>query len=223
MMPSTASETADVSRFEPIDTRFFVPRTPVSIVDYGATAEAFLARAMLESMGAVTLLHQPTPADFLLILGEETNVPPYLILCGHGDEVGFVFEEYGEGIDTSSLVDTSMPPEAVVSRVRLPGCVVLATGCLTGRGAMGQAFLRGDVRASIAPDGYPAGNDVPMFLTHFFHRLLVRRATGGGVGARRGVRGGEPHVPALYGRGRSPPRAVNRAAAAGSPPRHERG
>jgi len=167
-----------VSRFEPIDIRFFAPRTPVGIVDYGDTAEAFMLRAVLEGMGAVTLLHQPgTPEDFLLILGQEVNVPPYLVLCGHGDEVGFVFGEYVEGIDTSALSGTSMPPEAVARRVRLPGCVVLATGCSTGREAMGRAFLRGDARAYIAPDDDPDGNDVPMFLMHFFHRVLVRRAT----------------------------------------------
>lgn len=162
-----------VSRFEPIDTRFFSPQTPVCIVDYGDPAEAGLARDLLEGLGAVPLLHRPgTPDDFLLVLGQEADAPPFLLLCGHGDEICFVFGAYGPDIDPSALVGASTPPAAIAHRVRLTGSVVVSTGCLTGRAAMGQAFLRGRVRAYIAPDGYPSGPDALLLVAHFFHRCL---------------------------------------------------
>jgi hypothetical protein len=161
----------------PVDTRFHFPRTPVGIVDYGDPTEALLVRAILESLGAVTLLQLPgTPEDFLLCLGQEETAPPYLVLCGHGDETGFAFGDYREGIDRSALIGTSMPPAALTGRVKLPGCVVLSTACLSGRDEVGRAFLRGQARAYIAPDDYPLGADVPLFIMHFFHRLLARGA-----------------------------------------------
>jgi hypothetical protein len=167
----------NVPSFSPVDSRFLFPRTPVGIVDYGDTGEALLVRAILESLGAVTLLHLPgTPEDFLRCLEQGEAAPPYLVLCGHGDETGFVFGEYGEGIDTSALVGTSLPPAALTGRVRLPGCVVLSTACLSGREELGRAFLQGRVRAYVAPDDYPLGADVPLFVMHFFHRLLARGA-----------------------------------------------
>jgi hypothetical protein len=157
-----------------VDTRFFAPRTPVAIVDLDAAGEASLVRALLEGMGAVVSFHQPgTPEDFLLILGQSDTPPTYLILCGHGDEVGFVFGAYGSGIDTSSLVGESMPPASVAARARLSGRVVVSTACLTGTESFGQAFVGGGAAAYIAPEGYPDGTTPPLFIHHLFHQLLV--------------------------------------------------
>lgn len=164
-----------MTRPKPVDARFFAPRTPVAIVDLGDSHEAAVARALLEGMGAVTLLHAPgTPEDFLLVLGQEHDVAPYLLICGHGDGTGFVFGEYGEGIDTSALEGESMPPSSVAPRVRLPGCVVVSTACLTGRERFARAFMRGGIEAFVAPEGYPDGSDVPLFLAVFFHGALAR-------------------------------------------------
>ena len=160
---------------EPIDTRFYSPRTPIAIVDYGATSEAHALRVLLELMGAVTLLHQPgTPEDLLLILGQGEAAPPYVVLCGHGDQVGLVLGEYAPSIDTTALEGTSMPPPAIAGRIHLPGRTVINTACLAGREEMGRAFLRGGLRAYIAPDDYPEGRDVLLFLLHLFHPLLAR-------------------------------------------------
>ncbi len=120
-----------MSHFEPIDTRFFYPKIPVGVVALVDAAEALMVRAFLENIGALTLLHLPgTPEDFLLILGQQENIPPYLVICGHGNEVGFIFEEYVKSIDTSALSGISMPPASIAKRVRLPGCVVVSTACL---------------------------------------------------------------------------------------------
>ena len=42
---------------------------------------------------------------------------------------------------------------------------------------MGAAFIAGDVGAYIAPDDYPEGDDVLIFLMHFFNQVISRKAS----------------------------------------------
>lgn len=158
-----------------VDQSFYVPRIPVAVVDCGATGEALLLRSLLESMNAVVTLHQPgTPADFLLVLSETNDAPNFIALCAHGDENGFVFGSYASDIDTSCLVNGSLPSQALVGKVSLAGRVVLSTACGTGSKAFGEVFLAAGVRAYIAPSTEPEGADVALFLHHFFHEVLCR-------------------------------------------------
>jgi hypothetical protein len=160
-----------------IDQSFYAPRLPVAVIDCGATGEALLLRALLESMSAVVTLHQPgTPNDFLLVVGQGGDAPAFLVICGHGDENGLVFGEYAPDVDVSCLVNGSLPARALASRVDLPGRVVLSTACATGSQEFGRAFIEGGVRAYIAPSSYPDGADAALFLHHFFHHVLCRGA-----------------------------------------------
>ncbi|WP_184705039.1 hypothetical protein [Rhizobium lusitanum] len=161
-----------------IDKSFSWPREPVAIVAIGDSGEALLLRAVLESLGAVVLLHLPgTPDDVLKCLDQGADAPEYIILSGHGDETGFVLGEFVEEIDTSALVKGSLPPANLMSRINLPGKVVLSTACLTGNEAFAQAFLSGGVRAYIAPAEYPDGAAIPLFVHGFFYHLLQKQAS----------------------------------------------
>ena len=158
-----------------IDQSFYVPRIPVAVVDCGATQEAALVRGLLESMNAVVTLHQPgTPKDFLLVLGQGESAPAYMVICGHGDENGFVFGGYGPQIDTTCLVKGSLPAAVLAASIRLPGRIVVSTACDTGAEAFSQAFLAGGVRAYIAPAGAPEGADAQLFVHHFFYNVFRR-------------------------------------------------
>jgi hypothetical protein len=110
----------------------------------------------------------------LLVLGQGTGAPPFLVLCGHGGDSGFVLGHYGPGIDASMLVDGCLPPASLSGLVDLPGCLVLSLACQTGSADFGAAFLAGGVRGYIAPAGYPSGPDALLFLHHYFHCLLHR-------------------------------------------------
>ncbi len=125
-------------------------------------------------MNAVTILHGiGTPADFLHVINQPENTPPYLIISGHGDEGGLVFGEYIEGIDVSSLQDEVMPPEVIGSHVQLPQTVVISTACSAGVPEAGRAFLNGGVRAYIAADDDVTGEATALFLMHFFYKLTL--------------------------------------------------
>jgi hypothetical protein len=156
-----------------VDQSFYVPRVPVAVIDCGETSEALLLRGLLENMGAVVALHQPgTPADFLLVLGQGRDAPGFIVICGHGDENGLVFGDYAPDIDTSCLVQGSMPARALAGKVDLPNRVVLSTACATGSPEFGRAFIAGSVRAYIAPASYPEGAAALLFAHHFFYSIL---------------------------------------------------
>jgi hypothetical protein len=162
----------------PIDQSFDFPRTPVGVVGWASGAgEAQLTRALLESLGAVVTLHQPgTPSDFLRVLGQGDSAGSALVICAHGDANGFVFGDYAPGIDTSCLINGSMPAQAIAGNVRLPGRIVVSTACGTGSAAFAKAFTEGGLSAYIAPSHEPEGADVPLFLHLLFHQLLRRGA-----------------------------------------------
>jgi len=160
-----------------IDQKFMFPRVPVAVVDIGDTLEALLVRATLESMGAVVTLHLPgTPGDFLTLLAGGELVHQHVVISGHGDENGFVFGDYIEEIDTSMLIEGSLPPAVVAEHARLDGKIVLSTCCETGGKSYGDAFVeKGGAALYVAPDGSPEGADAPLFVHCFFHALLARK------------------------------------------------
>ncbi len=158
-----------------IDASFFVPRPLVAIVALGDSGEALLLRAILENLGAAVALHLPgVPADVIACFAQGSVAPAHLIVSGHGDENGLVLGEFGPGIDTSDLVDGSLPPAALHGRVDLPGTIVVSTACETGSPAFADAFLSGGAASYVAPGGYPEGAAVPLFVHLLYHELLRR-------------------------------------------------
>lgn len=156
-----------------IDESFDHPGTSVSVVAVEDGGEALPVRAILESLGAAVTLHLiGTPEDFLRVVGQGAAAPRYMVICGHGDENGLVFGEYGDGVVVSVLDNGSMPPDVIANRANLPDKVVVSTACKTGARPFGRAFLNGGATAYIAPDGYPDGADVGLFVHLLFHQIL---------------------------------------------------
>jgi len=114
-----------------------------------------------------------TPKDFLRVLGQGEAAGSALVICAHGDADGFVFGEYAPGIDTSFLINGSMPAHAIAGNVHLPRRIVVSTACGTGTAPFAKAFIDGGVSAYMAPSGEPEGKDVPLFLHHLFHLGLA--------------------------------------------------
>jgi hypothetical protein len=161
--------------WKPIDTEFFFKYRPVAIAPHGnAGDDSRFVRTLLEQLGAVVLLHQiGTPGDFLRVISQGQQAAPYLVICGHGDEDGLVFGEYAPNIDTSMLIDGKMPPKCIAEHVNLPDCVVINTACYAGREPMADAFMKGGLKAYIGSVDAPEFFLEPLFLAHFFYRLLT--------------------------------------------------
>ena len=158
--------------WKPIDTEFFVPLLPVSLVQVsGGGLE--LTRAALEALGCVVLTHRVgTPSDFLKALGQGEQSPRYMVILGHGDENGLVFGEYGGAIDTTMLHKGSLLPEAIWAHVNLPGCTVISYSCGGGADAMADAFLAGGVGAYIGCRTEVQTVALTLFLFHFLFGAL---------------------------------------------------
>jgi len=161
------------SLWSPIENAFHTKRHPVGIVDIAGDADARLARALLEGMGAVVRYYHPgTPGDFLKIIAQETEVPPYLIVCAHGHEGGIYFGDFCPEIDTSMLHEGSLPPATIAQHAALPECVILGLFCDSGDEPMAKAFLAGQAKAYIGVvEPNPDSLSVPLFLTQFFYEL----------------------------------------------------
>jgi hypothetical protein len=161
-----------------VDEKFYQPRIPVAVVAIGEASEAFLVRSILEGLGATVLLHLiGTPEDFLKVIEQGENAPRYVVICGHGNENGFIFGAYGGTIDTSALQQGAMPPSSIAERVDLPRKFVVSTACGTGSKAFGEAFRKGGVAAYIAPNGYPEGADAGLFIHLLFDQILRKRTS----------------------------------------------
>jgi len=170
----------EAAMWQPVDTTFHHRQLPVEIADFGAAGEAELLRALLESLGAVVLLHRlSTPADLLKVLAQGETCAPYLILSGHGDAGDLILGEYaaGIGIEVSMLRDGKLPPEVVAAHLHLPGCVVINTACEAGRPETARAFMQGGLRAYLAAAEELDGAAVPLFVMHFFYALTQQKAS----------------------------------------------
>lgn len=160
----------------PVNTKFYVPQLPVSIVSVSGGGQEF-TRATLEALNCVVLLHSVgTPSDFLQVIAQGQNAPRYMIIIGHGTQDGLDFGEYGPSdIDTSMLHNGAMPPEVIRQHVNLPGCTVFSYSCEGGSQTMAEAFLSGGLAAYI---GCRAGPDVAamnLFLFHFLHGVTAKK------------------------------------------------
>ncbi|MDA0745824.1 MAG: hypothetical protein O2954_04850 [bacterium] len=162
----------------PVDTKFFDKKLPVGIANVYSAQSALLFRTLLEDLGAVVLLHNlGTPGDFLEILAQGEDAPPYLIIAGHGDENGIVFGEFMESIDTSMLVEQSMPAKCIAQHINLPGTFVINLCCESGQQNMAEAFLAGGTSGYIGTDPNPPAVNHPLFIAHFFHSVIRRKKT----------------------------------------------
>ena len=161
--------------WQPVDTQFFATYHPVEVAEFGAVSpDGSFTRSLLEQLRAVVFLHSiGTPGDFLKVLSQGESAAPYLVICCHGDDNGLVFGEYIPSIDTSMLIEGSMPPECIAAHIKLPGCVVINTACAAGEARMAEAFMKGGLKAYIGTvEPVPQSEAEPLFIAHFFYKLF---------------------------------------------------
>jgi hypothetical protein len=182
----------------PIDTRFYHPRLPVSIIvlPNGAN-EAHAQRALLEALDCVVTIHWTgTPMDFLTVLGQGDTAPRYLLIAGHGTaEEGYWLDEYADFIDTSMLCGAYMPAEVIEPVVNLPGCTVISTACGGGSEAMGQAFTsNGKINAYIGCRIGPDGAAMEVFVVNFFFNVLHKKLSDRDAWQKAMLATDHPHI-----------------------------
>ncbi|GLW47042.1 hypothetical protein Stsp02_27040 [Streptomyces sp. NBRC 14336] len=133
-------------------------------------------RDALEVFGVrVHYLPVGQPRHLVAALDGSRPIAPYVILACHGDEGRVLLDELAEELARFQPFNGTLGPEQVRAHLRLPGSVVLVTGCETGHPALADAFLDAGASVYIAPEGAPFGYAsvfAPMFL---FYELTQQR------------------------------------------------
>ncbi|MEV7195086.1 hypothetical protein AB0N81_25250 [Streptomyces sp. NPDC093510] len=151
--------------------------TQVDLLDV-EEGNARALRGALEAFGVqvnYVRVGQPRHLVTALSAGTGHGAAPYVIIASHGDEGRIVLPELAAEMAEFQPFNEGMGPAEVRAHVRLPGSVVLLTGCDTGDPALVDAFLDAGASACVAPRGAPFGYAslfAPLFL---FYELTERR------------------------------------------------
>ncbi|MFD6435032.1 hypothetical protein [Streptomyces venezuelae] len=141
-------------------------------------------RDALEVFGVhVTYVPVGQPRHLVAALGGDSGtsadgahpVAPYVIIACHGDEGRIHIPELAPEMARFQPFNEEMGPDEVRAHVRLPGSVVILTGCDTGDPELVDAFLEAGASACVAPRGAPFGYAsvfAPLFL---FYELTELR------------------------------------------------
>ncbi|MGY1946710.1 hypothetical protein [Nocardia asiatica] len=100
-------------------------------------------------------------------LGGDSPVAPHVIVSCHGDDGRILLPELGGPVAEVQPFSGRMGPEHIRARLRIPGSIVICTGCETGNSSLAEAFL--DVGATT----YFAPSDAPDSHAAFFAVLLL--------------------------------------------------
>jgi len=150
-----------------------ISKTRILIAVYDSAAEALALRSALEQLGAlVTLLYLGRPDDFFALLRGESGIPfDELILCGHGEEGGFLFPPLHESLYTPDEPRGAVGADSVRKHLRLSGKTVISTACSTGLPPMTAAFTDRSC-TYLAPAGDIEGTGCFIFvILYYYHRL----------------------------------------------------
>lgn len=133
--------------------------TTVDLVDI-ESGDGTTMRPILESFGVrVNLLRVGQARHLVAALGGEATAPFVLLAC-HGDEGRIVIPELAEELERYQPFRRRCGPDELRSFARLPGSVVIATGCDTRDSELAEAFLGAGASAHVAPDGAPFVRDL---------------------------------------------------------------
>ncbi|MFG3256468.1 hypothetical protein [Streptomyces sp. NPDC048172] len=160
--------------------------TEVDVLGIGDAAESGALRTALEPFG-VHVNHFPVGSarHFVAALGGRRTPAPYVLLCCHGDEGRILLEELAEEIARFQPFPGHVGPAEVRTHVRLPGSVVISTGCETGAPELAEAFLEAGASAYVAPEGAPFGYASVFAPLLLFYELTETRSLEAAVGKLR--------------------------------------
>jgi|GEM_PF-5945588 len=148
------------------------------IVALEPSPEPQLLRLQLEHLGAqVRLVDLGRPSELFSSLDFYGQPADLAILCGHGDEAGFILPELAEGVDPLVLPNRRLTPQILAENLVSAPPTVISTACDTGHKAFAEAFFGVGTRSYIAPVGYPDGGVVPILLGVAFYRVVYAGAS----------------------------------------------
>jgi len=144
----------------------------ISVMSIGDSGEARLLRDLLETQGHdVRVVWVGKPSDVFEGFDFFGAAADAAILAAHGDDKGIVFPEMAPDVDTLELPDDRLTPDILRNNLRLAPPLVLSTACGSGIADFAAAFTQSGTQTYVAPDDYPEGADIAIWVAVFFREL----------------------------------------------------
>ncbi|MFI6871685.1 hypothetical protein [Nocardia sp. NPDC050406] len=149
--------------------------TEVDLLEIGDSS-ALTLRTALEELGIrVNYLPIGQARHVTAALGGDRPIAPFVILSCHGDSGSIFLPELGGEIAEVQPFVGTMGPDHVRNHLRLPGSVVISTGCDTGDPALAEAFLEVGASSYFAPTDSPDGHAAFMAALILFYEMTEGR------------------------------------------------
>jgi hypothetical protein len=151
------------------------PLPRVTVINIADALEAVALRAALEWWNIeVTLRHVGAADQLVALLDGTVALSPLVVLMCHGDERGILLPELAPELEQTQPFTGAVGPVELRQFLRVPGCAVVNTGCITGTGELAAAFIDGGASVYIGPADYPDAPGSLFFCLAFAYDHLVR-------------------------------------------------
>lgn len=144
----------------------------VDIVDLDDDLEAVALRSVLECFDFTVRMHYvATSGQLVRTLGDEDATSGNVVLMCHGGEEGLLLPELAGEVAAEQPYAGVMTAADFRSFLRLPGRLVINTGCLLGRQEYADAFLDAGCRSYVGPIDYVEAYASLFYVLHFLYGL----------------------------------------------------
>jgi hypothetical protein len=151
------------------------PLARVDIVEIEDTLAAQALRGALEYWGVQVTTHWVGMAqDIVRLLGGEEKLSEIVVLMCHGNDKGLVLPALHPSIERKQPYHGALTPQDLEEFLKLPGLIVLNTGCSLGTETFARSFLAAGCKAYIGATGDPEGSSALFHSMHLFYELICR-------------------------------------------------
>jgi hypothetical protein len=151
-----------------------IARADIVVID--DTLGSIALRDVLEYWGLQVTVHWVGMAqDAVRLLGGEENLSETIVLMCHGNDAGMVLPALHPSVEKKQPYHGALTPQDLRQFLKLPGRIVLNTGCSLGTERFARAFLDAGCKAYIGATGDPEGASSLFYALHLFYGLFGRR------------------------------------------------
>jgi hypothetical protein len=137
---------------------------------------AFALRSVLEYWGIRVHIHIIASANQLVeLLSTPEQRAPWIIIECHGIVEGLALPALAPEIEAAQQYHHSLSASNLHEFLRLPGALVINTGCSLGTPAFATAFLDAGCQAYIGATDDPYGNAALFYVLHLFYGLVCQQ------------------------------------------------
>jgi hypothetical protein len=178
------------------------PIARVDVIDIDDTLGSLALRSVLECWGVRVSAHWVGMAkDVVRLLGGQENLSEIVVLMCHGNNGEMALPVLHPSVEKKQPYHGALTPQDLGQFLKLPGRIVLNTGCSLGAAPFARAFLDAGCKAYVGATGDPEGAASLFYGLHLFYGLFCRRLSLRAAHELARSHGSETRYYRLYERG----------------------